>query len=170
LEAQDVLYVPGLKKNFLSVSVMDDKGFSVMFKKGQVLIHPHGASPNTTVSIGVREGNLCRLQSKPVQASIHASDNLCELWHRRMGHLHYKALSILREIVTNLPYFSVEQQGACKGYAPGKNVKVAFPSSESRSKGILDLIHSYVSGPMSIASVQGGLYYVTFINDFSRKI
>jgi hypothetical protein len=57
----------------------------------------------------------------------------------------------------------------CRGCALGKNAKVAFPSNESRSKGILDLIHSYVSGLMSVASVQGALYYVTFIDDFSRK-
>jgi hypothetical protein len=54
LEAHDVLYVPGLKKNFLSVSIMEDRGFGVMFKKGQVLIHLEGASPDTAVSIGVR--------------------------------------------------------------------------------------------------------------------
>jgi hypothetical protein len=86
-----------------------------------------------------------------------------------MGHLHYRALSILREIVTGLPNFSVEQQGVCRGCALGKNVKVAFPSSESKSKGILDLIHSDVCGPMSVASMQGASYYVTFIDDFSRK-
>jgi hypothetical protein len=57
----------------------------------------------------------------------------------------------------------------CKGCALGKNVKASFPSSETRSKGILDLIHSDVGGPMSVASVKGTSYYVTFIDDFSRK-
>jgi hypothetical protein len=89
--------------------------------------------------------------------------------HRRLGHLHYRALSILRGIVTGLPEFSIEQQGVCRGCALGKNAKADFPSNESRSKGILDLIHSYVSGSMSVASVQGSSYYVTFIDDFSRK-
>jgi hypothetical protein len=145
-DAQDVLYVPGLRKNFLSVSVMEDRGFSVIFQRGKVLICLEGASPDTTVVIGVREGNLYRLQGKLVQDLVHDNDNLCELWHRRLGHLHYRVLSILREIVTGLPDFSVEQQGMCRGCALGKNAKVAFPSSESRSKGILDLIHSYVSG------------------------
>jgi len=35
---KDVLYVPELKKNLLSVSVMEDKGFVVEFQKGQALI------------------------------------------------------------------------------------------------------------------------------------
>jgi hypothetical protein len=80
-----------------------------------------------------------------------------------------QGILILREIVTGLLEFSIEQQGVCRGCALGKNSKDSFPSSKSRSKGILDLIHSYVSGSMSVASLQGSSYYVTFIDDFSRK-
>jgi hypothetical protein len=86
-----------------------------------------------------------------------------------MGHLHYRALPILREIVTGLPDFNIEQQGVCRGCALGENAKAAFPRSESRSKGILDLIHFDVCGSMLVASMQGTLYYVTFIDDFSKK-
>jgi hypothetical protein len=57
----------------------------------------------------------------------------------------------------------------CRGCALSKNSKATFPSNELRSKGILDLIHLDVSGPMSVASMQGELYYVTFMDDFSRK-
>jgi hypothetical protein len=57
----------------------------------------------------------------------------------------------------------------CRGCALGNNVKDYFPSSESRSKGILYIIHSHVSGSMSVASMQGASYYVTFIDEFSRK-
>jgi hypothetical protein len=38
----------------------------------------------------------------------------------------------------------------CKGCEHGNNANVSFPSIESRSKGIFDLIHSDVSGPMSV--------------------
>ena len=62
----DILYVPGLKNNFLLVSVMKDMNFIVMFKKGKVLIHPKGASLDIVVSIGVREENLYRLEGKQV--------------------------------------------------------------------------------------------------------
>jgi hypothetical protein len=57
----------------------------------------------------------------------------------------------------------------CRGCALGKNVKVDFTSRKSRSKGILDLIHSYVSGTISVESLHGSSYYVTFIDYFSRK-
>jgi hypothetical protein len=39
----------------------------------------------------------------------------------------------------------------------------------SRAKGTLDIIYSYVSGPLLVASIQGSPYYVVFIDDFSRK-
>jgi transposase InsO family protein len=57
----------------------------------------------------------------------------------------------------------------CRGCALGKNIKKPFSSSENRSKGILDLIHSDVCGPMPVKSLGGSLYYVMFIDDFSRK-
>jgi hypothetical protein len=65
----DVLYVPELKMNLLSVSTLEDKGFAVLFQNGQLLIHSEGASPNTVVSIGVREGKVYRLKGKPVSES-----------------------------------------------------------------------------------------------------
>jgi hypothetical protein len=64
-----VLYVPELKKNLLSISVMKDKGFVIVIKKGQVLICPEGASPDTVVSIGVKESRLYRLQGKHIHGS-----------------------------------------------------------------------------------------------------
>ena len=83
--------------------------------------------------------------------------------------MHHGALRILREIVTRVPEFSIEHQELCKGCALGKYTKTAFPSSDSRAVGILDLIHLDVCGPMSLTSLTGFLYYVIFIDDFSRK-
>jgi hypothetical protein len=57
----------------------------------------------------------------------------------------------------------------CKGCILGKYTKTAFPSNESGPAEILDLIHSDVCGPMSLASLTGSLYYVVFIDDFSQK-
>jgi hypothetical protein len=48
-------------------------------------------------------------------------------------------------------------------------MKSLFPSSENKAKGILETIHSNVCGPMSTYSSNGYVYYVSFIDDFSRK-
>ena len=44
-----------------------------------------------------------------------------------------------------------------------------FPSSARKEKYILELIHSDVFGLVPIPSLGGYLYYVSFINDFSRN-
>ena len=72
-------------------------------------------------------------------------------------------------MVKGMPSFDYVHDSICRGCALGKNVKKKFPSSHTRSKGILDLVHSDLCGPMSTPSLSGYLYYVLFIDDFSRK-
>ena len=99
-------YVPGLRKNLISVSTIEDRGFEVRFREGRVYILPRGASFASTKVIGTRCGKLHRLDFQAITATLMSSDNseshLCELWHRRMAHLHHGALRVLREIVTGL--------------------------------------------------------------------
>jgi hypothetical protein len=70
---------------------------------------------------------------------------------------------VLKEIATGLPYFSTEHHEVCKGCAMRKYTKRAFPNSDSRTRGILDLIHLDICGLMSLVSLSGYEYYVTFI-------
>jgi hypothetical protein len=59
----------------------------------------------------------------------------------------------MRYIVIDLLEFNIEKKGVCRGCALGNNSKVSFLRSESRSKGILDLIHLDVSRIISVASL-----------------
>jgi hypothetical protein len=72
-------------------------------------------------------------------------------------------------MVCGMPSISLSKNEICKGFMLGKNIKKAFPSSDSRTQGILDLVHSNVCGPISSPSLSGCLYYVIFIDDYSRK-
>jgi hypothetical protein len=81
------------------------------------------------------------LKGKADQALVHRFINPCELYHRRFAHIHYKALPIVRKMVKGLPEIQVFHDGVCKGCAQGKNVKKPFPSSDSKAKEFMDLIH-----------------------------
>ncbi|GJX40232.1 retrovirus-related pol polyprotein from transposon TNT 1-94 [Tanacetum coccineum] len=53
----------------------------------------------------------------------------------------------------------------------GKQKKVSFVKSENTRKlKRLELVHTYVYDPTSITSIGGSCYYVTFIDDSSRKV
>ena len=98
-----------------------------------------------------------------------SEEQLCQLWHRRMSHLHHGALRVLREIVTGLPKFNTDHQELCRGCTLGNYTKASFPSSKHRANRVLDLIHLDVCSAMSTLSLSGHEYYMTFIDDFSRK-
>ena len=53
---QDVLYVPNLKKNLVSISAMEDKGFNVAFIDGKVRIWKK--SFKEAITIGFRVDTL----------------------------------------------------------------------------------------------------------------
>jgi hypothetical protein len=65
---------------------------------------------------------------QPARSLIHGTNNndLCELWHRRMAHLHHGALNILREIIIEVLDFNIEHQEVSKGCALGKYTKIVF--------------------------------------------
>jgi hypothetical protein len=168
----DVFYVLGLKKNLISVSTLQDRGLEVSFKGTEVFIHPKGSSLTSGQMIGVRDGKLFKLLFQPLHALVVSNDNnrqTCELWHQRMAHLHHGDLGGPREVVTKVPQINTEHQDVFKGCALGKFTKASFPNSDTRSVGILDLVHTDVCGPMSRKSLSGREYYLTFIDDYSRK-
>jgi len=47
---------------------------------------------------------------------------------------------------------------------------VAFFTSQHKTKGLLDLIHTDVEGPSPVVSIRGGRYDIAFIDDFSTKV
>jgi hypothetical protein len=169
MKMKDVLYVLGLKKNLLSILALDEKGFRVAFIDGEVLMWPRGMSIDDVVVIGVQEGGLYKLKGHSNSVLVHSTITPSELWHRRFDHIHYKALPIVSKMVTCLPEIQENREGICKGYAQGKNVKNPFPSSNNKAKGAFDLVHSDMCGPMSATSLSGYIYYVSFIDDFSRN-
>ena len=68
---KDVLCVPGLKKNLLSISALDAKGMRVAFIDGQVIMCPKGNTIDDAVVIGEQEGGLYKLKGYPKQALVH---------------------------------------------------------------------------------------------------
>jgi hypothetical protein len=169
LKLEEVLYVPGMKRKLVSILDLEEKGYKITFLEGKVLAWHKHSHINSSKGIDIRDNNLYKWTIKPVQALLHDTINLSEIWHRRLAHIHYRTLLALNKMVIGLPEIQIQHEGICKGCALGKNIKGFFPNSDNKSKEILDLIHLDVCGPVTIASLNGYLYYVLFIYDHSRK-
>jgi hypothetical protein len=103
LQLSEVLFVHGMKRNLVSIFALEDEGYKVSFSEGRVLAWHKHSHINSSKVIGVRENNIYRLTIRPVQALLHDIIILNELWHRRLAHIHYRALPILGKMVTGLP-------------------------------------------------------------------
>ena len=57
----------------------------------------------------------------------------------------------------------------CRGCVLGKYAKATYQKSSNRAKSVLGLIHSDICRPMSTNALSGAKYFVTSIDDHSRK-
>ena len=112
---------------------------------------------------------MYKLKGHPEQALVHESIEPNELWHRRISHVHYKALLMESKEVLGFLETHEKHEGICKGCAKGKNAKTTFPSSERKAKGIWDILLLDACGRMYSISLRRYVYYIFFIDDFSRK-
>lgn len=59
----------------------------------------------------------------------------------------------------------------CESCVYGKQKRVSFVKSGKEKKNEkLELLHTDVWGPAQVSSLGGSLYYVTFIDDATRKV
>ena len=171
MKTKDVLYVPRLKKNLLSISALDKKGFRVAFVDGEFLMWTKRKTIDDAIVIGVEEGGLYRLKGHVDSTLITSIISPCELWHRRLAHIHYKALPIVSKVVTSLLEIQIDHEGMCKGCcAQGKNIKNPYPNSDNKAKGILDIIYSDICGPVQTTSLSGYVYYASFIDVLQQNL
>eukprot|EP00253_Pinus_taeda_P001532 PITA_01532 len=143
IHLQDVLYVLDLKKNLVSISAMEDKGYKVTFSNGKV--HKWKNNVKYVFTLGFRVDSLYQVGGSSLGVMSCDTTLQSELWHRRFSHLHYKALPDVRQMVTGMPEFQVEKEGVCLGCAEGKLKKGPFPSSQSKTSDILQLVHADIS-------------------------
>ncbi|KAL2243544.1 UNVERIFIED_CONTAM: Retrovirus-related Pol polyprotein from transposon TNT 1-94 [Sesamum indicum] len=114
---------------------------------------------------------LCTVKYDSFSGNV-SSENKSELWHKRLGHISFKGLEILHK-----NGFLNEKPTAlnfCDDCTLGKQHKVHFPSSTyptpTSSNCILDYVHADVWGPANIETHGGNKYFLSIIDNFSRKV
>eukprot|EP00253_Pinus_taeda_P025687 PITA_25687 len=121
---KEVMHVPRLKKNIISVAMLEDKGYDVVLSEGKAFL---------------------RTMACNIEGVVSRDDG--ELWHRRLDHLHHGALKILQQIYIGLPKATLAQSDQCKGCTFGKFVKATFHEKDSRATTILERIDTDMCGP-----------------------
>jgi hypothetical protein len=92
------------------------------------------------------------------------------LWHQRLEHNGEKRIQVLhaKGMDEGMSKYSLDFD-IYEHFVYGKYNRVRFPSSAMREEVILQLVHNDVFGLLSILSLGKYMYYVSFIDDFSRN-
>ena len=94
---------------------------------------------------------------------------MTKLWHRRLRHAGGKSLKTLSDqgLLKGVKTCNLE---FCEHCIKGKQTRVKFGTTIHNTKGILDYVHSDVWGASRTPLLGGKHYFVTFVDDFSRRL
>jgi hypothetical protein len=166
----DVLYVPDLKHNLMSVCAVTKGGKNVMFKTDGtvVTIDKH----DTTRQIGREVNGLYHLTSpNALVAARGSASEQFTLWHRRFGHPGRNTVMSLHKCVLGLEDIKfIPPERTCEGCVQAKSHRQPFGTATNRSREVLGRIHTDLCGPLSVPSVGNARYFLTFIDDATRFI
>ena len=116
------MYVPGVTKNLISISMITNQDLKVEFFKSNCYIK-YLLDGMKTIATGIWTGGLYKLDVRPapVWALTAVSLTTEDLWHQRFGHINYNDLLLLqkKEMVRDLPMLK-QVHNDCDGCTLGK--------------------------------------------------
>ncbi|KAL6286215.1 hypothetical protein ACE6H2_010605 [Prunus campanulata] len=166
-----VFFVPSLKSNLLSLGQLHEKGYEIKITGGACQIHDQKRGLIAKAYMTTNRMFPLHIQSHgPTCFSTKVNDPAW-LWHLRYGHLNFRGLKTLhdKEMVIGLPQITCPSE-VCEVCVVGKQHRETFPKGKAwRARRPLELVHSDICGPITPASNAGKRYFITFIDDYSRK-
>ncbi|KAL2251361.1 UNVERIFIED_CONTAM: Retrovirus-related Pol polyprotein from transposon TNT 1-94 [Sesamum indicum] len=166
---KNVRYVPEFSHNLISCAALEEDGLEGRWGKGLMKI----MKGSLVVSKAERKRNLyiCTVSYDYLAASVSECDSTT-LWHKRLGHISQKGLDFLKK--GGILSENIEKLDFCDDCVLGKHHKMHFPASPSpnpsMSTYILDYVHADVWGPSNVPTHGGNRYFLSIMDNFSRKV
>lgn len=168
IEAQNVMYVEGLKCNILSFSQMCDNGYNVTFrsKDCEICNIKYGKLVGKAVST---HNNVYFFDESRVSCYLSKTSE-AQPWHKSLGHMNFDILIKISKIgaVKGLARLLRPDNNIYKSCQFGKQTKTHFKSEEFFSSRSMELIHIDICGPTITKTLKGERYFFLFIDDFTR--
>lgn len=167
IEVRDVLCVPNLTANLLSVSQLTKNNNYVDFNANGCNIKNKFGKLMATANLvdGLYRLNGARCKS---YVAVSKSEKI-ETWHRRLGHININDLLKMKKGTVNGVSFNEEKlTDVCVTCLQGKQARFPFKHAATRANEILELVHADLAGPTPTKSIGGSRYYFVLVDDHSR--
>nr|GMD66941.1 Retrovirus-related Pol polyprotein from transposon TNT 1-94 [Ipomoea batatas] len=128
----DVLYVPDIDQNLLSVGQLVEKGFKVIFENKLGIIKD--TYDNDVIRIKMRGKSFLLDPMEEEQAAYTATTTNTETWHKRLGHFHHAAILNLqkRKLIKRDKLDKRAEPGIFVGYSLTSNAYRVFQPDTRR--------------------------------------
>ena len=164
----NVIYMPKLQANLLSVGRMTSSNVNVIFTKTHSAIVFKGKLLVYTPKINNLFACVVFTETKELANIAKYIDEPARiiLWHHRLAHTNYHTLESMKKLNTvkgfnpGAHYGPIDQ---CMDCPFGKQVRAPFKHTETLPNNIGDLIVSDVCGPFE-TSIGGYKYFVTWLD------
>ncbi|GFW03226.1 copia protein [Trichonephila clavipes] len=128
-------------------------------------------------TVRIRPDHYIILKSKEISffsdVTAKTKNGSIEIWHRRFCHVNndYLVKTSKNDSVKGLPRLTDNGKTHCIPCKLAKSKKVSFKKTGAvRSKRPLELLHMDLCGPMPTESQGGNKYFLSIIDDYSRKV
>ena len=175
-----VNYCEQLKHNLLSVSQVCDKKFTTVFTDTEcVILKPGFVIPQEMILMRApRKKDTYILDMRNVSKSAEltcllskASESESILWHRRMGHIHFRKMNFLikNDLVDGVPKQLFSMLDHCIPCKKGKQYRKSHkPKIVNSINTPLELLHMDLFGPVNVKSIGRKSYCLVVTDDYSR--
>ncbi|KAK9047921.1 hypothetical protein SSX86_033117 [Deinandra increscens subsp. villosa] len=169
---KDILVVPNIHKNLLSVSMLTKtNNVDVLFSHPSFYIQDR--MTKKMLAQGRCEDGLYVLDNtnnnnKALVATRSSPMASFEEWHARLGHVSFESIMFLKQLGVISLSSILPKPGICSPCQMAKAHKLPFNKDEKRAQNPLDLIHCDLWGPSPVTSRNNYRYYAAFIDDSSR--
>uniref|UniRef100_A0A2N9HW07 CCHC-type domain-containing protein n=1 Tax=Fagus sylvatica TaxID=28930 RepID=A0A2N9HW07_FAGSY len=166
---EEVRHIPDMRKNLISLGTLDSKGYNYKSENGIMKVSKGAMIVMTGQKIS---SNVYKLLGNTILGGVAAvaesEDDDTLLWHMRLGHMSERGMRELhkRNLLTGIKSCKLD---FCKYCIMGKQCRMRFKTATHKTKGILDYVHSDIWGPVRTPSKGGAQYFMSFIDDYSRK-
>ncbi|KAH9763605.1 hypothetical protein KPL70_001228 [Citrus sinensis] len=165
----DVRHAPRLKRNLISLDMLDSMRYCFKYENGGLKI----IKGTEMIMKGVKKNGLYVLEwsSVPVSAVMPAVSDVDRtmLWHLRLSHMSIRGIQELSKQGL-LCGDRIDELDFCENCIFDKAHRSKFPKGMHISKQPLDYVHADLWGLAQVPSLSGGRYFISVIDDYSRKV
>ncbi|KAM0730296.1 Retrovirus-related Pol polyprotein from transposon TNT 1-94 [Formica fusca] len=169
---EEVMYVPELSMNLLSVNAITKKGGEVLFSKNEVEIRHENKTKlkGQKSSNGLFQVDL-KAETKQNSYLTENKETNAETWHRKLGHLSYENLRRLTKLCEGLDITPEEirkQESLCTVCQEAKQARIKFGEQRNKATRPLQIVHTDLCGPIDPTTWDRKRYFLTFLDDYTH--